>query len=580
MLFMSFMVNLPAVYRLLPPDACSRRNHLEKLKRSKKVPCFELADPSYSPVHESPSTITMSDQTSTSYDLLPYPPYTFPATHIGKLGAIGRVFGLEAADPAGARVLELGCGTGVNLLAMAQIFPGAEFVGIDASKRQIEGGHEVLAATGVSNLRLITTDISKIEEDLGKFDYIITHGIYSWVPQEVKDAILRISSENLNPNGIAYVSYNCLPGWRMRGALRDMMIMHTGGISNTLDKVAQAKALIKFLAESCAEETPYGKYLRQELEMISKADDSYIAHEFLESDNDPLYFTDFLKAAAKFNLGYLGDADPATMITDNLPGPAAQTLKSLKLNLLATEQYMDFVRNRTFRSTLLCHSAAQLNRNLDPRRLDGLHVTSLIALKEEPTGGKPAVFTSAGGGELTVNEPITAQVFLHVGRLGKASKLVDDLVEGVSASMADRFKDLDPAAVKSDLSRVLLQGYLKKMVDFTIGAPGRRTSSSDNPEALPLARQQAARGLRISSQRLEMLNSDAFVSKLITLCDGSRDRAAIIAGMVAAVEAREFQLNENNQPITDPERAKFVIERLYDSAVQNLTNLGLLLQKA
>lgn len=521
----------------------------------------------------------MSNQEPTSYDILPYPPYTFPATHIGKLGAIGRVFGLQAADPARARVLELGCGTGANMLAMAQIFPDAEFVGIDASKTQISEGQEALAATNITNLRLIAADFSKLEEDLGKFDYIVTHGIFSWVPQEVKDAILRISSENLKPNGIAYVSYNCLPGWRMRGALRDMMIMHTRGIPGILEKVAQARALIKFLAESCVQETPYGKYLHQQLEIINTADDAYIAHEFLESDNDPLYFSDFLKAAAKYNLGYLGDADPTTMISDNLPGPAAETLKFLNLNLLASEQYLDFVRNRTFRSTLLCHAAAALNRNLDPARLAGLNVSSLISNTQEAADGKPAVITTVGGVELSVNE-LSAQVFAHVSKLGSESKPIEELVAEIADSMADRYKDLDPDGVKADFSRIILEGYLKRLVDFSIGAPCRRVAQSDHPEALPFARHQAASGLKVSTQRLELLGANPYVAKLIALCDGTRDRDAIIAGLMVAMENKEFQLQKNNQPITDPERAKFVIEQLYDGTIQNLTNLGILLRKA
>ena len=217
-----------------------------------------------------------------SYDEMPYPGYTFPNTHIGRLAAIGRLFSLEAADPRTARVLELGCGSGMNMVAMAQLFPEAQFLGVDASGRQIEDGSAAIAATGLTNVELRHADISELGEDIGTFDYIITHGIYSWVPPHVKDAILRLSKERLNPGGIAYVSYNCLPGWRMRGALRDMMLMHTAGIEDTRGKVAQAKALIKFLAESCSEEAAYGKYLRQELEMLRVADDSYIAHEFLE----------------------------------------------------------------------------------------------------------------------------------------------------------------------------------------------------------------------------------------------------------------------------------------------------------
>jgi len=114
---------------------------------------------------------------TTTYDLLPYPPLSFPVTHLARLAAIGRIFGLNSADPARARVLDLGCGSGINLVAHAQLFPEAEFVGIDASSRQIETGREAASAAGTDRVRLICGDISEIAAELGSFDYIITHGI-------------------------------------------------------------------------------------------------------------------------------------------------------------------------------------------------------------------------------------------------------------------------------------------------------------------------------------------------------------------------------------------------------------------
>jgi len=513
-----------------------------------------------------------------SYDDLPYPAYTFPVTHIGRLAAIGRLFSLDTAEPRTARVLELGCGVGINMVAMAQLFPEAQFLGVDASARQIEEGQQAVAATGLTNVELRHADIAELGEELGEFDFIITHGIYSWVPPHVKEAILRLSKERLKPGGIAYVSYNCLPGWRMRGALRDMMLMHTAGIADTTGKVAQAKALIKFLAESCSEETPYGKYLRQELELLRAAQDSYIAHEFLEETNDAMYFSDFLKTAVAHGLGYLGDAEPATMVTDNLPAQAAQTLKSLNLNLLATEQYMDFVRNRTFRSTLLCHADSPLQRSVDPARLEGMHVIGQIALKKPFADGQPAVFTGANGAELTVSNPISAALFTAVVESGKRSRPVTELLDEVLAAHADKFEGSDPAAVRADLGRLLVQGYFKKMVELFVGAPGYPDTAADaeHPATLPLARWQAGQGQRVSSPRLEMLAADPFVNKLISVCDGSRDRTAIIEAMTDAVAKKEFQLNENNQPVTDPERARFIIDKLYDGALQNLRQLGLL----
>jgi SAM-dependent methyltransferase len=525
------------------------------------------------------SAETPSTRIATTYDLLPYPPYTFPVTHISRLAAIGRLFGLATVDPSTARVLELGCGLGANLIGQAQVYPEAHFVGIDGSARQIEDGQSTLAATGLTNVELRCADIADLDTDLGNFDYIIAHGIFSWVPANVKEAIFRLSKEHLNPGGIAYISYNALPGWRMRGALRDMMTMHTAGMTDLTAKVAQAKALIKFLAESCTEDSAYGKYLRDELELLRIADDSYIAHEFLEETNEAMYFTDFLKEAAKHQLGYLGDAEVATMVTDNLPAQAAETLKSLNLNLLATEQYMDFVRNRMFRSSLLCHADAALERNMDPQRLTGMEVGALIAVKTPWLDGKPAVFAAPGGQELTVDNKIGASLFTVIASLGKSTRPVSEIIDEVVEKHRADIGDADPEAVRSDLGRLIIQGYLKKMLDLFVGSPGqpRAAASADHPETLPLARWQAGRGYRVSSPRLEMLSADPFVGKLITFCDGTRDRTAIIDAMTESLLNKEYQLNENNTPVTEKERGRFLIEQLYEPSVQNLRQLGLLL---
>lgn len=516
-----------------------------------------------------------SSQANTSYDTLPYPPYSFPATHIGRLGAIGRLFDLQTADPAKARVLELGCGVGVNLLAMAQLFPKSEFVGIDASEKQIETGRQALDFAGIQNARLIAADLSKIDEDLGSFDYIIVHGLFSWVPAHVKEAILRIGKERLNPGGITYISYNCLPGWRMRGALRDMMLMHTDGIPDLLGKVAQGKALIKFLAESCAEEAPYGKYLRQELEIISKVDDSYIAHEFLETENDALYFRDFLAAAAKHGLAYLGDAEPSTMIVDNMPDKAAQTIKSLNLNLIATEQYMDFLRNRMFRSSLLCHADSPVKRQIDPSIISSFQVSGLVSLKQSHNGSQPAVFVAGNGLEMSVADSITALVLEKVAKTGIQPRAVGLLIEELTPQILENKKAKGEAEIPALVCQILLQGYFKKMVDFTLGNYNLAPAGTEKPVALPLARWQAASGHRLSSTALSMLTADQFVAKLVTLCDGSRDREAIIAALLEAVSKNEFVLNENSQPITDPTRLQTVVESLYAGAIQNLANSGI-----
>jgi hypothetical protein len=297
----------------------------------------------------------------------------------------------------------------------------------------------------------------------------------------------------------------------------------------------------------------------------------------LETDNDALYFTDFLKAADKHGLLYLGDADLTTMVADNLPAKAAETIKSLNVNLLATEQYMDFVRNRMFRSTLLCHAGSTLNRSIDPTRLDDLHITNLIALKQPHNGGQPAVFLGANGLELTVSDNITAAVFEAVANLGRDTQSVADFLSHIVPVLAAHKNAKDVEILRATAAQILIHGYFKKMLDFSLGPVSHASGNAKNPVTLPLARWQAKQGQRISSSRLDMLNADQFVAKLVTLCDGTRDREALIEGIMQALEKKEFVLNENNQPITDTARLKVVVEQLYDGGVKNLQTLGLLL---
>jgi methyltransferase-like protein/SAM-dependent methyltransferase len=509
---------------------------------------------------------------------LHFPPYSFSATHIGRLGAIGRIFGLATADPAKARVLELGCGSGSNIMSMAQLFPEGEFIGIDASSKQIDLGLEVINSVGINNTRLIAADFSQYNEELGKFDYIILHGVYSYVPDSVKDAILSIASKNLNPGGITYISYNCLPGWGMRSALRDMMLMHTSGIPDLLGRVAQAKALVKFLAESCDPETPYGKYLALELELIAKADDASIAKEFLQAESDAVYFTDFLTAASNHNLIYLGDADVASMLVDNLPIQAANTIKSLGMNILATEQYMDFLRNRMFRNTLLCQASSTLNRSIDPSRLKDLHITSLINLKETQNSDQPSIFVTINGSEITTNDDITATILEAVAKFGPNTHSVNDFLSQIVPTLVKLDKTKTCDSLHETAALALINFYFNKLVDFSLGPISRAKTNSKNPTTLPLARWQASNGQPISTNRLDMVTADQFIAMLITLCDGSRDRERIIDYIIAAVEKNEFTLNENNEPITDPLRLKIILKKLYDSSIEKILRLGLLIK--
>ena len=152
---------------------------------------------------------------SHTYDDVPYPDLCYAYTHPGRIAAIATLLGMQPTPVENCRVLELGCAGGGNLIPMAYGLPNSTFTGIDNSARQIEMAQQKATALGLDNITLQTMDIMEVAPDFGEFDYIIVHGIYAWVPPAVQDQLLAICQQNLAPQGVAYISYNTLPGWSM-----------------------------------------------------------------------------------------------------------------------------------------------------------------------------------------------------------------------------------------------------------------------------------------------------------------------------------------------------------------------------
>ncbi|MEX1042790.1 MAG: class I SAM-dependent methyltransferase, partial [Pirellulaceae bacterium] len=161
-----------------------------------------------------------------SYDVVPYPSHPFRQTHPEKLAAVGQLFGLKPAPIEKCRVLEIGCAGGGNLIPMADALPESQFMGVDLSQKQIESGQKSIEAIGLTNIELKHLNCTEIDDSFGKFDYIICHGVFSWVPREVQDRIMAVCRDNLQEQGVAFISYNTYPGWHMRGMIRDMMQYH------------------------------------------------------------------------------------------------------------------------------------------------------------------------------------------------------------------------------------------------------------------------------------------------------------------------------------------------------------------
>jgi SAM-dependent methyltransferase len=363
----------------------------------------------------------MSESAPTSYDQVPYESYPFAQTHPDRLATVATLLGLKPAPVHRCRVLELGCASGGNLLPMAQTLPDSTFVGIDMSARQLADGQKILDELGLNNVALRHLSILDVRPELGRFDYIICHGVYSWVPANVQDKILEICAHNLAPNGVGYVSYNTYPGWHMRGMIRDIMCYHAKHFTEPRVRVKQARNLLDFLVKSVAREnSPYSLLLKSELELIRNKADSYLYHEHLEDCNEPVYFYQFAERAEAKGLRYLGDVDLRVMTPGNFPREVESVLQMLSPDLLHLEQYMDFLRNRMFRQSLLCHQHITPIYALRPEQLTALYVAS----PAKPVNAKPDIhsevaeeFRGADGVSLSAREPLVKAAMLYLSDL-------------------------------------------------------------------------------------------------------------------------------------------------------------------
>jgi SAM-dependent methyltransferase len=355
--------------------------------------------------------INKSLQGKNSYDELPYESRPFPQSHPDRLATLGNLFRMSPAPVTRCRVLELGCASGGNLIPMAFHLPGSEFVGVDLSGRQVAMGRGTIEDLGLRNVRIEHASIMDVNRPWGVFDYIICHGVYSWVPDEVQDKILAIASENLGPQGIAYVSYNTYPGWHMREMIRHMMLYHANQFQETQERIDQARALVDFLAESVpAQDDPYGLLLQTELDNIRRSTDSYLFHDHMAGVNAPVYFYQFAERAERHGLQYLSEVNFATVFTSGFPDEVAETLDQISDDLIRNEQYMDFVRNRMFRQTLLCRKGISLERGLGGEDVRSLLVASAARSDTEQVDLAPGVkqsFEAPGGLPVQTEFPLT-----------------------------------------------------------------------------------------------------------------------------------------------------------------------------
>jgi methyltransferase-like protein/2-polyprenyl-3-methyl-5-hydroxy-6-metoxy-1,4-benzoquinol methylase len=518
--------------------------------------------------------------TAKLYDAVPYASRAFPQTQPEQLAVIGRLFGLQPALPSRARVLELGCSAGGNLLPLAARYPDARFVGIDYSPVQAERGQRAVRELGLANVEIRDQGIADFGRADEPFDYIVCHGVYSWVPPEVQQSILALCRANLAPDGIAYVSYNTYPGWKMREVVRDAMMFHTRGLTDPAEKLAQARAIVRFTKEVSDPASAFGRMLVDEAGLVEKSEDFYVFHEHLEPNNRPCYFREFIEAAGSHGLGYLGEALLGDMAPQRLGQKVHDALQKLSGgNIIATEQYMDFFRNRSFRQTLLVRSErmAAVQRAITP----STHQSFLLscgfvpAAPVTPEGAEPAEFRYGTGRTMRVVAPLLKAFLLELaGRFPQPTPHAE-LLAAATARLQGKLVvgPADIAALDLALMRFMLEGVLRLHLEpLPLGsARDARPRSFPPARAAVLAREDVVATLRHDTVRLNSVDS-----KVLRLLDGERDHAALLDELLQAAVRGEITVRSGESTVVDPKVLGVAVGQLLNESLQRFERLGLL----
>lgn len=386
------------------------------------------------------------------YDAYPYECAPIEWTAPERLAITSVLHGGPAAKLAGYRVLELGCGNGANIIPMAYYRRDSKFVGVDGAGSQLDIADSRRAKLGLSNLAFVHSDFCDMHHAVeGEFDYIVAHGVCSWISGEALQSLLRFCGSHLAPSGLLYLNYNAKPGWNIRGMVRDFLMEATALEADLRTRTRLAKDISARTAELLADsEHHYSRLLANEFRFVCDSGSSYVAHEFLSTENNAYWRSEFLRLAASHGLAYVADAD------FNYPSgrPAEALVAKLqeeRIPGLPVPDIADLLCYRQLHSPLFTREPVTRK---EPRAgASGWMMASCLAPGARDATTANPLFTHPSGYEVEAKEPTMARALESLCKLWPASVRVGALFE-------------NPADVVDDLLALHRNGLIElRLVD-------------------------------------------------------------------------------------------------------------------
>ncbi|MEQ9902917.1 MULTISPECIES: methyltransferase regulatory domain-containing protein [Pectobacterium] len=384
-------------------------------------------------------------------------PYTSP-TH---LQAVAYLHGIVAADPDRARVLELGCMSGANLLPFATAYPQAQAIGIDLDEEKIAQGQMWVQQYGLTNLQLQAMDLaSLLDSNLGKFDYIIVHGVFGLVSGEARSALLAYCHRHLSAKGVVCFSYSTYPGGKTEEILQDALNLHASLAETPEQQQASARAMLSYLSLGMSANNPQRAAIATLVEEAEQLGDVSLALNYLQGLNQPCYLLDFNALITQEGLAYVGEIEPHTEIASHYGDQVDNLLRTIcpTGNKILKQQYLDFNvgRKRRFSLLVAAERAEKLESEIDVSRLDKLSWAGSFRRVMLAEGFASNAHIANDGIQISTDHELTQRILDVLGEAWPASVTFKQLI--FNTHFPEKKDDQHEKNVRDSLYALLKQG--------------------------------------------------------------------------------------------------------------------------
>ncbi|WP_333849036.1 O-linked N-acetylglucosamine transferase family protein [Leclercia sp.] len=341
---------------------------------------------------------------------------------IDHIRAAAWLYGVDTERTRNSSVLVLGCGNGEELLATSVKYPYADVVGIELETENCLDAMLATLASGRDNLKLYSASIETfLAADLGKFDFIIVQGSFTFLSNSLTDAILLSCQQRLSEKGIIAIDWFCQPGAGFIETLRDAMQIHSSRANTRGGQIEHARAMLAWLDQTTVETSTTKKLITHINKTSQQLSDALLSHHYLSSDHTASYLIEFNERIQNSGLAYVGDLRPATEHTSYFDDDMTESWLKLSngAGKVLTQQYLDIAVNRNRRFSLLVNEnrSGEVFETVDYSRLKGMRWAGSFRRKSLNIRHSPN-FLAGHDGTPIATEDITALGILDI--LGEA----------------------------------------------------------------------------------------------------------------------------------------------------------------